>query len=118
AVEEGGPSYSEAQQPSEPAPGQAEMMQRMMGNFDFFLGHEIRPIGGYVPDFAALNASPSRVVVGGGKTSGEQGAYRAAAALAERLGIDVTYFEGAHGGFGAPEEAFADLVDQILRGDS
>lgn len=109
-VEEGGPKY----EPGEPTSDQAEMMERMMGNFEFFLAHEIRTIGGYAPDIAALQASPSRVVIAGGKASGEQGAYRAAVALAEKLGIELTYFEGAHGGFGAPEEAFAERLHEIL----
>lgn len=115
AVEEGGPSYSEQQQ-GEPTPEQAEMMERMMGNLEFFLAHEIRQIGGYVPDIDALSASPTRTVVAGGKESGEQGAYRAALALAERLGVELTYFEGAHGGFGAPEEEFCRRLDEVLRG--
>jgi pimeloyl-ACP methyl ester carboxylesterase len=117
AVEEGGPSYSDAQEPTEPNPATEEMMSRMMANFELFMAHEIRQIGWYVPDFAALKASPSRIAVAGGKTSGEQGAFRAAAALAERLGLELTYFEGAHGGWGAPEEAFAERLDQVLRGD-
>jgi pimeloyl-ACP methyl ester carboxylesterase len=123
AVEDGGPKYSEQQQPQgepdseqgEPDPEQGEMMQRMMGNFDFFIAHEIRPIGAYVPDFDALEKARTRIVVGAGKTSGEQGACRAAKALAERLGIEVSYFEGAHGGFGASDEVFAARVDELLR---
>lgn len=114
AVEEGGPKYSEQMQQGEPSPEQAAMMARMMGNFEFFLEHEIRAIGGYVPDIAALRASQSRIVIAGGKQSGAQGAYRAAAALAERLGIELTLFEGGHGGFGA-EEAFAEKVHDALR---
>jgi pimeloyl-ACP methyl ester carboxylesterase len=117
AVEEGGPKYSEQQQQQqgEPSPEQAEMMRRMMGNFDFFLAHEIRAIGGYVPDIAALRASQTRLVIAAGKESGEQAACRAAVALAERLGIDLTYFEGAHGGFGASEETFAEKLHETLR---
>jgi pimeloyl-ACP methyl ester carboxylesterase len=116
AVEEGGPKYSEQQQPqAAPSPEQTAMMNRMMGNFDVFLAHELLPITRYVPDIAALKASPSRIVIAGGKSSGEQSAYRAARALAERLGIELTYFEGGHGGFGAPEEAFAEKLHEILR---
>lgn len=113
AVEEGGPRY----EPGEPTPEMAEMMSRMMGNFEVFLAHEISSIGGYVPDIDALKSSPVRIVVAGGKASGEQGAYRAAVALAERLGIELTYFEGGHGGFGASQEAFAERLHEILGGD-
>src|SRR2546430_3069807 len=114
AVEEGGPKYSEQQQQGQPSPEQAAMMQRMMGNFDFFLAHEIRAIGGYVPDIAALKATRDRIVIGGGKSSGEQGAYRAARALADAIGIELTYFEGGHGGFGASEDAFAKTLHESL----
>ena len=116
AVEEGGPSYSEQQPQGAPDPDQAAMMGRMMANFDFFLAHEIQPIGAFVPDIAALKKAKTRIVVAGGKTSGQQGARRAAAALAEQLGVDLVLFEGAHGGFGAPEEAFAKSLDAAIRG--
>jgi pimeloyl-ACP methyl ester carboxylesterase len=111
---EGAPKYSEQQQQGEPSPEQAAMMQRMMGNFDFFLAHEIRAIGGYVPDIAALKAARDRIVIAGGKASGEQGAYRAARTLADAIGIELTYFEGGHGGFGASDDAFAQRVRESL----
>ena len=114
AVDEGGPKY----EPGEPTPELAEMFGRITGNFELFLAHEIGSIGGYVPDIDALKASPARIVVAGGKTSGEQGAYRAAVALAEHLGTDLAYFEGGHGGFGASQEAFAERLHEILGGDA
>lgn len=115
-VEEGGPSYGEEMAQQEQPPEQAEMMARMAGNFEFFMAHELQAIGGYAPDIDALKATPSRIVVAGGKTSGEQAAFRSAQALADKLGIELTWFEGAHGGWGAPEEAFAERLDEILRG--
>ena len=117
AVEEGGPKYSEQQQQGQPSPEQAAMMQRMLGNFDFFLAHEIRAIGGYVPDIAALKRSRDRIAIAGGRSSGEQGAYRAARALADALGVELTYFEGGHGGFGASDEAFAQKLHETLSAD-
>ena len=116
AVEEGGPKYSEEMAAAEPAPGQAEMMQRMMGNFDHFFAHEILPIGGYVPDIDALKNVSTRVVSAAGETSGEQGACRAALALAARLGIDVAYLPGAHGGWGSDPQHFADRLHEVLHG--
>jgi pimeloyl-ACP methyl ester carboxylesterase len=116
AVEEGGPKYSEQQQQAAaPSPEQVEMMNRMMGNFDFFLAHELSVIGGYVPDIAALKAVRDRIVIAGGRSSGEQRAYRAARALAEQLGIDLTYFEGGHGGFGASDDVFAETLHKALK---
>ncbi len=115
AVEEGGPSYSEQQAPSDPTPEMVQMMERMAGNGEFFFEHEIMPIGSYVPDIEALKTSPTRIYIGVGKESGEQGAYRAGVALAEKLGIEPTYYEGAHGGAGA-EEAFGERTHETLQG--
>ena len=114
---EGAPKYSEQQQQGEPSPEQAAMTQRMLGNFDHFLAHEIRAIGGYVPDIAALKRSRDRIAIAGGRSSGEQGAYRAARALADAIGVELTYFEGGHGGFGAPDEAFAEKLHETLSAD-
>ena len=72
AVEEGGPSYAEASQPSEPTPEMAQMMERMSANGEFFFEHEMMPIGGYVPDIDALKASPTRIHIGVGKASGDR----------------------------------------------
>jgi pimeloyl-ACP methyl ester carboxylesterase len=52
-VEEGGPKYSEEMQRAEPTPQGREMGVRMEGNFSLFLAHEIRQIGGYLPDVDA-----------------------------------------------------------------
>jgi pimeloyl-ACP methyl ester carboxylesterase len=113
-VEEGGPKYSEEMQKTPPPPEAQEMMGRMMGNFDLFLGHEIQQISGYVPDLQALRKAPTRIVSAAGETSGEQGARRAAIALAEGLGIDVTYLPGAHGGWGSDPQEFADRLRDVL----
>jgi pimeloyl-ACP methyl ester carboxylesterase len=114
-VEEGGPKYSEEMQQREPTPEDQEMMGRMAGNFDLFIAHEIRPIGGYVPDVDALRAAPTRIVSAAGETSGEQGASRAAFALAERLGIEVSYLPGAHGGWGSDPQEFAEKLHEALQ---
>jgi hypothetical protein len=69
-----------------------------------------------VPDVPALQGASTRVVSAAGETSGEQGACRAAVALAERLGIDVAYLPGAHGGWGSDPQDFAERLHDILRG--
>lgn len=48
-------------------------------------------------------------------TSGEQAARRAAVALAERLGIPVTYLPGGHGGWGSDPQEFADRLHKALQ---
>jgi pimeloyl-ACP methyl ester carboxylesterase len=117
-VEEGGPKYSEEMQKNPAPPEAQEMIGRMMGNFDLFIGHELRPIGAYVPDLDTLRSMTNRIVSAAGKDSGEQGASRAAIALAAALGIDVTYLPGAHGGWGSDSQEFANRVHEALRGSS
>jgi hypothetical protein len=94
------------------------MMSRMTGNFDLFIADEIRLIGAYVPDIEALRAASTRIVSAAGETSGEQGARRAAIALAERLGIPETYLPGAHGGWGSDPQVFADRLRAALQGSA
>lgn len=113
-VEEGGPKYSEEMQQSEPSPEDQEMFGRMTGNFDLFIAHELRTNGGYVPDFETLGNAPTRIVSAAGETSGEQAARRSAIALAERIGIEVTYLPGAHGGWGSDPQEFAERLNEVL----
>jgi pimeloyl-ACP methyl ester carboxylesterase len=114
-VEEGGPKYSEEMQRAPQTAESQEMMSRMMGNFDLFLGHEFLPIIGYVPDVEALRNSPSRVMPAAGERSEEQAPRRAAIVLAERLGLAVTYLPGAHGGWGSDPAEFAERVHEALQ---
>jgi pimeloyl-ACP methyl ester carboxylesterase len=114
-VEEGGPKYSEEMQQKEPTPDDQEMFGRMAGNFDLFIAHEIRQNGGYVPDIDALRTASTRIVSAAGESSGEQPARRSAQALAERLGIAVTYLPGAHGGWGSDPQEFAERLHEALR---
>lgn len=114
-VEEGGPKYSEEMQQKEPTPEDQEMMGRMTGNFDLFIAHELQQNGRYVPDFDALRNASTRIVSAAGETSGDQAARRSAIALAERLGIPVTYLPGAHGGWGSDPQEFAERLHQALR---
>ena len=114
-VEEGGPKYSEEMQQAPPTPEAQEMMSRMAGNFDLFIAHELHSNGGYAPDFDALRNSSTRIVSAAGETSGEQAARRSAMALAERLGIPVTYLPGAHGGWGSDPQEFAERLHEALQ---
>jgi pimeloyl-ACP methyl ester carboxylesterase len=115
-VEEGGPKYSEEMQHADPETmGPPEMTERMQGNFDLFVAHELGPIGSYQPDIAALKAVSTRLVSAAGTASGEQAACRAARALAESVGIDVAQLPGAHGGWGSDPQEFADSLDELLR---
>jgi hypothetical protein len=100
----------------EPTPESQELGAQIMGNFDLFLAHEIRQIGGHVPDLDALGRASTRIVSVAGETSEEQGARRAAFALAERLGIPPAYLPGGHGGWGSDAQEFADRLHDLLGG--
>ncbi|WP_107048488.1 alpha/beta fold hydrolase [Streptomyces sp. NRRL S-87] len=91
---------------------------------DPLLGQNMRGCTSYEPDFAALRAARTRLVVAAGKESEGQFPARAAAAVAERLGTDLVLFPGDHGGFlggeygqqGEPE-AFAQTLREVLDQD-
>jgi pimeloyl-ACP methyl ester carboxylesterase len=100
---------SDADGPPEPAnPDQA-----LAEGARFFL-HDLEPTTQYLPDFEALRASGSRIVVGLGAESGHLLTQRTSVAVAERLGVGTTEFPGDHGGFmGAPAE-FAARLREVL----
>lgn len=79
-----------------------------------FFRHGLLPIALYQPDFTALRAGPTRVVVAGGTTSKGEFPQRAAAALAERLGTRLVDFPGGHGGFMTDAQDFASVLRRAL----
>jgi pimeloyl-ACP methyl ester carboxylesterase len=104
-------------EPREPPTEVLEGWERIAGNVEFFLAHGVRPITGYVPDVAALRAGAPRIVVGVGEASGRhQLAYRAALALAERLGSPPVAFPGDHSGFASRPGEFAKALHEVLTG--
>ncbi|TPG34614.1 alpha/beta fold hydrolase [Mycolicibacterium hodleri] len=79
-----------------------------------FFVHDLAPTTQYLPDFEALRASPTRIVVGLGAESGHLLTQRTSVAVAELLGVGTTEFPGDHGGFlGAPGE-FANRLREVL----
>jgi pimeloyl-ACP methyl ester carboxylesterase len=90
---------------------------------DPMLGGSMRTTPQYQPDLDALAAASTRIVVGGGEESKAEMAGRAAAALAERMGIELTTFPSHHGGFLGDEfgmpgdpEGFAAVLRTVLEG--
>ena len=88
---------------------------------DPLLGASLIPITHCVPDFHALQATPSRVVIAAGVESEGTMAYRAALAIAERLNQQAVVFPSHHGGFLGGEfgysgdpDAFAATLRQVL----
>ena len=108
----------EAAPTGEPDPETLEMLARFERNTEFFIGYEVPPFSRYVPDLAALGASPVRVVAAVGETSKGEPAHRAGVAVAEALGTAPVVFPGDHGGFGTDPDAFAARLAEVLSGAS
>jgi pimeloyl-ACP methyl ester carboxylesterase len=92
---------------------------------DPLLGQNMVSSAHYQPDFDALRAASTRVVIAIGAEAGTTMAARAATAIAERLGAAPVTFPGDHGGFlggeygqtGQPD-AFAATLRQVLAGEA
>ena len=76
-----------------------------------------------VPDFEAIRSSSTRVVIAAGAESEGELTYRAAMAVAERLGLEPVVFPSHHGGFLGGEygqtgdpPAFAAKLREVLAG--
>jgi hypothetical protein len=70
-------------------------------------------VSSYEPDFDSLRGASTRIVVAGGAQSEGTFPYRAALAVAERLGTEAVIFPSHHGGFG--QEGDADAFGATLR---
>ncbi|MFJ6100552.1 alpha/beta fold hydrolase [Streptomyces sp. NPDC092359] len=90
---------------------------------DPLLGQNMRGCTSYLPDFPALRAASTRIVVAAGKESEGTFAARAAVAIAEGVGTPLSVYPSHHGGFlggefgqqGAPAE-FAEALRASLAG--
>jgi pimeloyl-ACP methyl ester carboxylesterase len=88
---------------------------------DPLLGQNIMSLARYEPDFPALRAASTRIVVAAGAESEGELANRGAQAVAERLGTTLIPFPDGHAGFlggeygqtGEPE-AFAARLREVL----
>ena len=66
---------------------------------DVLLGQNIMSITHFEPDFDALRAAPTRIVMAAGAESEGELAQRGAIAAAERLGTEPVIFPSGHAGF-------------------
>jgi pimeloyl-ACP methyl ester carboxylesterase len=88
---------------------------------DPLMGQTILSITGYQPDFEALRAASTRIVLAAGAESEGELANRGAHAAADRLGMTTVIFPSHHGGFmggefgwpGKPDE-FAAKLREVL----
>ena len=109
---------------SQPAPDPATfgMPSEDDGNrTDVMLGQNIIGTTHYEPDFDALRAASTRIVVAAGAESQGEMANRGAHAVAEKLGTEVVVFPSHHGGFlggeygwGGEPDAFAARLREVL----
>jgi pimeloyl-ACP methyl ester carboxylesterase len=88
---------------------------------DSLLGQNITTCTHYEPDFDALRAASTRIVIAAGAESAGQMAQRGAVAAAERLGTEIVTFPSDHGGFLGGEygqrgdpDAFAAKLREVL----
>ena len=77
----------------------------------------------YQPDFDAVRAAPTRIIVAAGAESQGEMANRGAHAVAKELGTELIVFPSHHGGFlggesgwGGQPEAFAAKLREVLSG--
>jgi pimeloyl-ACP methyl ester carboxylesterase len=90
---------------------------------DVLLGQNLVTCTAFQPDFDALRAASTRIVVAVGEESQGQLARRGGEAAADRLGVEATPFPSDHGGFlggeygqsGKPDE-FAARLREVLAG--
>ena len=83
---------------------------------DPLMGQTILSVTSYQPDFDALRAASTRIVIAAGAESKGELAHRGAFAVAERLGMEPVIFPSHHGGFGQqgdPDE-FAATLRRVL----
>ena len=80
------------------------------------LGPHMVYVSRYEPDFDSLRGTSTRIVVAGGAESEGTFPYRAALAVAERLGTEAVIFPSHHGGFGqqGDPDAFAATLRRVL----
>jgi pimeloyl-ACP methyl ester carboxylesterase len=88
---------------------------------DPLVGQNIISCTHYEPEFDALRAASTRIVIGVGAESEGELAHRAGVAIAERLGTEPVIFPSNHGGFLGGEygqsgdpDAFAAKLRQVL----
>jgi pimeloyl-ACP methyl ester carboxylesterase len=116
-----GPDYA-----GQPAPDPAMFGQPTEDDgtrADPLLGQNIISCTHFEPDFAALRAASTRIVMGAGVESEGQMANRGASAVAEQLGTTPVSFPGGHGGFLGDEygqpgdpDGFAAKLREVLTG--
>lgn len=112
-----GPGGMRGASGGEPSPEMASVAGRMQVNLPFWMEHELRSYPRYALDEPALRAVAERITPVCGRASRGQFPYRAAVALAERLGRDAVELPGGHVGYATDAADFTtELADPLARG--
>ncbi len=99
-----------------PEPSQYGMSAEDSGSRDDpLLSGRAAAVTAYLPDFAALVASPTRIVIAVGEESLGLLTARSAAVIAERLHQQPTIFPSHHGGFVGGDHPFAGQPEAFAR---
>jgi pimeloyl-ACP methyl ester carboxylesterase len=96
--------------PADPQPPSAEEVATSTR----FFQHGLLPIALYQPDFPALEAAPTRLIVAGGTASRGEFPHRTAVALAAHLRTPLVDFPGGHVGFMTDPVQFASVLTGSL----
>lgn len=100
----------------QPEPENQEQRDQFVKNAIFLFEREFPMYDHYQLDFAALKSAStrSRIVIAGGASNREDGAYLSAVAVAEHLGTTLVEFPGRHVGYMTNPSAFTQCLHKIL----
>ncbi|MEV1020972.1 alpha/beta hydrolase [Streptomyces sp. NPDC050264] len=103
----------------DPLPERARAMrERLLANAPLALQYEHRSFAAYVPDLDALATASDRLTLAAGTGTRGHLPYRPAALLADRLGLPLAAFPGAHNGWSTHPAETAELLRTHLLGDT
>lgn len=95
-----------------------EMRQRLLVNAPLALQYEHRSFAAYEPDLPALARAADHLVLAAGTATKGHLPHRPAALLADRLGLSLADFPGAHNGWSTHPAETADLLRTHLLRDT
>ncbi|RSS51429.1 alpha/beta fold hydrolase [Streptomyces sp. WAC01280] len=97
-------------------PQAAARVERTMADLPYFVGRIVPAFMSSTPDLNRLAALSDRLVLAGGRDSVGELAYRPAALMAERLGLELLHFPGGHVGSTTHPAPFGDVLREAFRG--
>ncbi|MFE4619730.1 alpha/beta fold hydrolase [Streptomyces sp. NPDC056747] len=108
---------TEPQPAAELPPQAAARAEQTMANLPYFVGRIVPAFMSYAPDLNRLEALSDRLVLAGGQDSVGELAYRPAALVAERLGLELLHFPGGHVGSTTHPAPFGELLRTAFRAE-